>query len=603
MKRSRSTAWWGAYGLGAAVVIGGLAWMSVRVIRLEREERVARLDAERQETTRLALWRIDSWLSPRLARESARTWFDYEPYHPQTIAYNRLLEPIAEGEVLLPSPLLNFSSVHFPLHFQWRRSTGFTSPQVPSAALLERGAIACSPVPARPDRAELLRSTVAAIDLRDMEQRLRDAERPIDLAFADNRAALLNSPEWNAQRSKSNRLPDAGDLKARQSASNYAQQAFESREQQTLAPANEGVASSAVDVGPLVPIWLGGDAPRLIIARRVRIAQETLVQGMLVDWPALRSELLKQVEDIAPNAELLQMTGDTADDATRLASLPVMLGLGGSSDAQIADLAAHPAALGLGLVWLAALGAIGMTGLALRASIGAAVRTSRFASSVTHELRTPLTTFRLYSEMLADGIVTDEAKKREYLGTLRDESARLGLLVENVLAWSRAEDGRAPAEPRRLSLRTLVDDVAPVLRRRCEEHGVAFAVAGDIDTNATVTTDPDRVRQILFNLVDNGCKYAGRGSEVRLRVEPNGTRTSLAIEDNGPGVPDRLRRRIFRAFDRGERGPGDSIRGLGLGLAISSELARGLGGRLRCETSTLGGAQFSLELPIDRAER
>jgi len=73
----------------------------------------------------------------------------------------------------------------------------------------------------------------------------------------------------------------------------------------------------------------------------------------------------------------------------------------------------------------------------------------------------------------------------------------------------------------------------------------------------------------------------------------------LAVDDDGPGIPAELRARVFRAFDRGTLGPGDSVRGLGLGLSISLELARSLGGSLHCGPSDLGGARFELELPAD----
>ncbi len=640
MRRSRRIAWWTAYGLGAAAVVAGLGWTTVRVLRLEREERSARIAADRQETMRAALWRLDFWLAPRLARESARTWFDYEPYHPQTIAYNRLLEPIAQGEVLLPSPLLAFTSPYLTAHFQWRRSTGFTSPQVPSEAFVALGMVACGPVPSDPVRKAAFAERVAAISADDLERRIREHELVIEKSVGDNSnwvasrsapppAPAPQSQVTTKQRSANKRAfaEPADDYKARQSASNAAQEAMEPQQQSIAAqslqqkgsvdPLGQGATQSLpsplpapepVEVGPMVPLWLTDAPPQLVLARRVRFEGETVLQGVLVDWPALRASLLAQIESIAPGAELEPTSDIVGDDARRLASIPAALRLASEESAEEAGAAEHPGALGLVLVWCAALGAIGASGLALRSSIGSAVRTSRFASSVTHELRTPLTTFRLYAEMLADGVVRDEERKREYYATLRDESARLGLLVENVLAWSRAEDGRTPRELRPTTVEALVAQVSPVLARRCEEAGATFDVAVDPACDAgasgplSLLTDPDRVSQVLFNFVDNACKYAGDGPTVRLSVERADARLVLAVEDSGPGVPDRMRARVFRAFDRGERGPGDAVRGLGLGLAISTELAVALGGRLRCERSSMGGARFAIELPIVRAD-
>ncbi len=676
MRRSRRIAWWAAYGVGAAAVIAGLGWTSVRVLRLEQEERAARALADRQETMRAALWRLDFWLAPRLARESARSWLDFEPYHPQTLAFNRLLEPIAEGEVLLPSPLLTFTSPYLPAHFQWRASTGFTSPQMPSEAMRERGIVACEPVPFDPERRARFAAQVAAIDPTDLERRLRDHELAIERSVGDAtgwiaRDASQRPPQsgdegarapadaaersvWkdvevgtksNLRSSKRAFAEPADDYRARQTASNAVQQALEPSDQSqarqlsqqigneplrqklagaqpnadtanTGAPSTDGASAPPVEVGPLVPVWLGesasvggeGDEPRLVLARRVRFERETALQGVLVDWPSLRSALLEQIESLAPGARLLPTTDAVGDDARRLASIPAILELVPDQIEEQRGFLGQPAAAGLLIVWAAAVGAIAATGLALRSSIGSAVRTSRFASSVTHELRTPLTTFRLYADMLADGLVPDEERRQAYHATLRDESARLGLLVENVLAWSRVEDGRVPRDPRPMTVGGLVSAIEPVLARRARESSAAFeCVWPDASlADGEVVTDPDRVSQILFNFVDNACKYGlpdGATPRVRLSVERRGDRLVLAVEDGGPGVPDRLRARIFRAFDRGERGPGDAVRGLGLGLAISSELARALDGRLRCERSeggegALGGARFSLELPL-----
>lgn len=566
---------------------------------------------------RLALRRMDAWFSPQLAREAGRMWFEYEPYHPQSIAYNRLLEPIASGEVLVPSPLLSFSDSIFTLHFQWRAGTGFTSPQVPTEAMLAQGSIGCAPVPPHPAQGEALQRWSRRIDPSKVLGRLERTEGEI-LASSPEPQQLTQAPVqvWSGQASvadleakrqaqmkASNRTKiasteiDPADLKGRLDTLNAAQRAYSNDYVEQTVQTSDAGPRSSVEAGPLVPMWIDEANGFFVLARRVRVGSESVLQGVVVDWPKLQSELLQVVKDDVPEATLLPVDEESTDPA-RLITIPARLVVPATLATFEDDRPAHPAAAGLVLVWIAALSAIGVTGLALRSSIGNAARTSRFASSVTHELRTPLTTFRLYSEMLADGMVQDPARQAEYLATLRDESARLGLLVENVLAWSRAEDGRAPAEPRPVTVAALVAEVTPVLQRRCDEAGGALRTSIESDGAATVTTDPDRVRQILFNLVDNACKYAGSNPDVCLVATNGDRRVVLAIEDNGPGIPERLRGRIFRAFDRGDRGPGDSVRGLGLGLAISNELARSLGGRIRCERADGGGARFALELPL-----
>jgi signal transduction histidine kinase len=595
MKRSRRIAWWGAYGLGAAAVLAGLGWTTSRVLRLEAEEHKARIRGEEQEAMRLALWRLDSWLAPRIARESARPWFEYESYYPQRIAYDRRFEPIAEGEVLLPSPLLTFSSPLLPLHFQWRSKAGFTSPQVPPEQVLAEGVIACGPIPVDPDRRAQLASRTKDIDAALLDARLDAAEKALATAIVGNEEWIARNTGAAAGTSSRD---DASDWRGRQTFNHLSQQQLD-------APLDKRayadlVESGAAETGPLVAMWLdavsGGDPNDLVLVRRVRLDGESVVQGAFVDWIVLQRELAAQVRDIAESVRFRPAPGDAASDGARLASIPVVVELDAPVAVDRTPFAA-PATTGLLIVWLASLGALGATGLALRASIANADRAGRFAASVTHELRTPLTTLRLYSDMLAEDMIEDPDLRRSYLETLRAEAARLGVLVENVLEWSRVEAGRVPADPRPTQIGALLERIEPVLRRRCDEAGASFDVRFDDDRSTMVATDLERIGHVVFNLVDNACKYAGARPTVRLVGRVLQREVELAVEDDGPGIAERLRGRVFRAFDRGERGPGDPVRGLGLGLAIAADVARGLGGRLRCERAASGGARIVLTLP------
>jgi len=122
---------WGVYAACAGVVLLTLVWVSVMVIRLEGAERDARVEAQHQETLRLALWRMDSWFMTRLAQESARPYFEYQPFYPQARAYTRLLYQIEPGDIMTPSPLLTFHSEYIRLHFQMSPQGTLTSPQAP----------------------------------------------------------------------------------------------------------------------------------------------------------------------------------------------------------------------------------------------------------------------------------------------------------------------------------------------------------------------------------------------------------------------------------------------------------------------------------------
>jgi signal transduction histidine kinase len=259
-------------------------------------------------------------------------------------------------------------------------------------------------------------------------------------------------------------------------------------------------------------------------------------------------------------------------------------------------------------------------------------RRAAFVSAVTHELRTPLTTFRMYSEMLAGGMVTDDAKRLRYLDTLRRESERLGHLVENVLAYARLERGRASARAETVPLADLVDRVRGRLADRAQQAGFEFVVEGagaaeappadaspgdaraDPDRLAAagsaasgvgnagtiVRADPSAVEQILFNLVDNACKYAAGAADKRIHLVAvaAGDRAALEVCDHGPGLSARDARRLFRPFSKSARQAAHSAPGVGLGLALSRRLAREMGGDLTLIPRPDDGACFALFLPL-----
>src|SRR5262249_51221816 len=187
-----------------------------------------------------------------------------------------------------------------------------------------------------------------------------------------------------------------------------------------------------------------------------------------------------------------------------------------------------------------------------------------------------------------------------YLQTLKEESTRLSTLVENVLAYARLEEGRGAARRERIALAELIARHRPVLERRARDGGLAFVLSGD-GPPAELETDVDAVGQVLFNLVDNACKYARASSpatlEFSVAVEPS--RVVLRVRDHGPGIDPATARRIFAPFDRGARN-GDPAPGVGLGLALARGIAADLRGALTLGRADGPGALFELELPRTR---
>ncbi len=351
--------------------------------------------------------------------------------------------------------------------------------------------------------------------------------------------------------------------------------------------------------GAAVALWIG-DA--LLLARRVGLGAGVYVRGAWLDWPRLRASLLTSIQDLLPEARLEPVAaGARPDEERRLASLPVRLVTGPVSPP--AGTGASPVRLSLAGAWaFAVLAAIAVAAL-LRGVVELSERRHVFVSAVTHELRTPLTTFRLYTDMLADDMVTDEARRRAYITRLRTEAERLGHLVENVLFYARVESGQGEAARETVDLQALLEEARTRLAERAARAELEVAFAPREGGPVPVRVDRGAIEQVLLNLVDNACKYAARSTPPRIdvRLETSAGRALVRVSDHGPGLSAADRRRLFQPFSKSDRDAANSAPGIGLGLALSRRLARAQGGDLTLDASGRGGAVFVLSLPLARA--
>ncbi len=371
-------------------------------------------------------------------------------------------------------------------------------------------------------------------------------------------------------------------------------------------------AEQPVLVGDMKPVWMGGE---LMLLRRVATPSGEVVQGVWLDWDAMRKWLLSEVQDLLPAAELRQIIKPIkardqnwwaysnsgrrmAEPVRALAVIPALLV---PHSAEIAVVGISPdVRLSLIVTWACLIAATAAVAMLLWGALALSERRGAFVSAVTHELRTPLTTFRLYTQMLQQDMVTDEARRRSYLQTLGAEAERLSHLVENVLSYARLERGRNDNHREAVDASTLIDRMVDRLGRRAEQAAMTFTC--DVDesaSGATVITDPGAVERIIFNLVDNACKYAAKSEDrtIRLHVSRDGDRVVMRVRDHGPGISGEARRRLFEPFSKSAHEAAHSAPGVGLGLALSRRLARRLGGELVIEPCD-GGSCFALSLPI-----
>lgn len=337
----------------------------------------------------------------------------------------------------------------------------------------------------------------------------------------------------------------------------------------------------------------------LLLTRRISQDGSAVIQGAWVDWPQLRATLLAAVSDLFPAAALEPAPAGNSGGSDLLASLPIRF-LPGQLEIP-APAFWSPLKLSLATAWACVLLASCAVALVLRGMMLLSERRAAFVSAVTHELRTPLATFKLYSEMLADGLVKDPAKRQTYLETLSTEADRLGHLVENVLAYSRLERSTTSDGQLSITVSDLIHRVQPRLSQRTAAAGAIFTLQPEaIPDGFFLRTDPSAVEQILFNLVDNACKYAIRDAapvHIELIISHVQKGLRFAVRDHGPGISRAEARRLFRPFHKSAREAAHSAPGVGLGLALCRRLARDLGGSLEIDHSWPHGACFLLSLP------
>ena len=234
---------------------------------------------------------------------------------------------------------------------------------------------------------------------------------------------------------------------------------------------------------------------------------------------------------------------------------------------------------------------------------------SEFVANVSHELKTPLALVRMFGEMLQSGRVTSEAKRQEYLEIIVRESERLSGLIENVLDFAKVERGRDAYELADGDVGEAVGRAANVYRYRAEQNGKALTVEVESDL-PRARIDERAIQLAVINLVDNALKYAPDGDVIAIRCAREGS-SSIAIRvvDQGPGVADEDRQRIFERFVRGSAAPdanqGKSdrasapVRGSGIGLALVKHIAESHGGRAWVESEVGHGASFVITVPFD----
>jgi signal transduction histidine kinase/CheY-like chemotaxis protein/CHASE3 domain sensor protein len=224
---------------------------------------------------------------------------------------------------------------------------------------------------------------------------------------------------------------------------------------------------------------------------------------------------------------------------------------------------------------------------------------SEFLANMSHELRTPLNSTLILAKLLADnkeGNLTDNQVR--YAQTISSAGKDLLALINDVLDLSRIEAGKVEVTPESVSLAAVVEPLAKMFEPAAAEKKLRFATVIDPGTPAALETDPQRLGQILKNLLSNALKFTQMG-EIALRVFAAGPHAiSFAVSDTGVGIADHQQEVIFEAFRQADGSIHRKFGGTGLGLSISRDLARLLGGTIVVDSSAGKGSTFTLTVPL-----
>lgn len=233
---------------------------------------------------------------------------------------------------------------------------------------------------------------------------------------------------------------------------------------------------------------------------------------------------------------------------------------------------------------------------------------SNFVSSVSHELRAPIASVRLMAENLEGGKITDPARQNEYFRFIRQECRRLSSLIENVLDFSRIEQGRKQYEFEPTDLAALAQNTVKLMEPYAAEKGVCLQLATlpaapnlSEGENMELNVDGRAIQQALVNLMDNAIKHSAKGQAVAVQLERSesspGT-VKLSVSDQGPGIPIAEQAKIFERFYRLGSELRRETQGIGIGLNIAKHIVEAHGGCLTVESESGKGSRFTVELPI-----
>lgn len=222
----------------------------------------------------------------------------------------------------------------------------------------------------------------------------------------------------------------------------------------------------------------------------------------------------------------------------------------------------------------------------------------RLISMVSHDLRTPLSTISGFSELLQKS--SQNTKDKNYIDHIRNASTYMSKLVDDLLEFSKLENGNISIKSVPFDLKNLIDEITQITKNNVKDKPISFVIKHDEHIKNLIISDPFRLKQILYNLIVNACKFTNKGTiTVKSLITQNADKTNLEIlvSDTGIGISKDQIATIFKAFNQADN-TNNTVKGFGLGLTISKKLAELLNGTLTLKSTLNVGSTFTLKIPV-----
>lgn len=226
----------------------------------------------------------------------------------------------------------------------------------------------------------------------------------------------------------------------------------------------------------------------------------------------------------------------------------------------------------------------------------------KFVSDVSHELKTPLATIKLICDSIVTADNPNHEMIQEFLGDLSDEVDRLTRIVERLLTLTKMDSNQNNLSVTPVDFVVMLNAVIRKLTPNAEDKNIVLYSDYSVESIAPMMIDYDKIWEAIYNLVDNAIKYTPEGGFVKLGLGVSGNTISVIVQDNGPGIPDEEKEKIFERFYRLDDSRARETGGTGLGLAIAKEAVVLHGGELRVEDAEGGGSMFVMDFPYNDQE-